>query len=120
VVAVEQSRTAGDKTTTERRYDISSLPGTDAERMARIIRTHWSVDNQLHWSLDVGVGEDASGIRTDHGPESFSILRKIALTLVKRERSSKRGIQAKRKRAGWDHRDLLAGLAAGLPDIATI
>jgi len=65
--------------TTERRYFISSHNGTDAEKLGLGIRMHWGVENQLHWCLDVGMNEDQSRLRVEHGAENFSRLRRIAL-----------------------------------------
>ena len=70
---------------------------------------------QLHRCLDVGFREDESRIRTEHGPENLTLLRKIALNLAKAERTHKKGIQAKRKLAAWDDAYLLKLLRAGLP-----
>lgn len=99
-------------TSVERRYFIASVGGTDAGRMARIIRGHWSVENQLHWVLDVAFAEDAARQRKDHSAENFSRLRRIALNLLRRETTRKRGIKGKRLNAAWDH-DYLLKLLAG-------
>ena len=113
-VMVESEREIGDKKTLERRYYISSL-SANAERFSGIIRSHWSVENQLHWSLDVALGEDQSRVRKDHGPENLSLVRKMALMLLKRETTKKRGIRTKQYRACLDNDYLLSVLAAGLP-----
>ena len=99
-------------TSVERRYFISSLAGTDAARMARTIRGHWSVENKLHWVLDVSFAEDQARQRKDHSAENFSRLRRIALNLLRRETTKKRGIKGKRLNAAWDH-DYLLKLLAG-------
>jgi predicted transposase YbfD/YdcC len=113
VAVVEATREVPLKpTSVERRYFISSLTGTDAGRMARIIRGHWSVENQLHWVLDVSFAEDQSRQRKDHGAENFSRLRRIALNLLRRETTKKRGIKGKRLNAAWDH-DYLLKLLTG-------
>ena len=95
------------KVSVERRYYISSLGGLDAARIARYGRGHWSVENSLHWQLDVSFGEDQSRIRKGHGAENYSRLSRIALNLLKRDRTIKAGIKAKRLNAGWDHDYLL-------------
>lgn len=64
-----------------------------------LVRGHWGVEHSLHWCLDVGFREDSSRVRTDHGPENLALLRKLALNLAKSERTSKRGMQAKRRLA---------------------
>jgi predicted transposase YbfD/YdcC len=113
VAVVEAKREIPLKPTSiERRYFISSHAGVDAARMADIIRGHWSVENKLHWVLDVSFAEDQSRQRKDHGAENFSRLRRIALNLLRRETTRKRGIKGKRLNAAWDH-DYLLKLLAG-------
>lgn len=113
VAVVEAEREVPLKpTSVERRYFICSLAGTDAQRMAQIIRGHWSVENQLHWVLDVSFAEDQSRQRKDHSAQNFSRLRRIALNLLRRETTKKRGIKGKRLNAAWDH-DYLLKLLAG-------
>jgi len=104
--AVECERHVGDKITCERRYFISSLDGTNAASIAQAVRNHWSVENNLHWSLDMSFHEDQSRIRKGHGAENFSRLRRIALNLLKQETTCRRGIKTKRLRAGWDEQYL--------------
>ena len=100
------------QTSVERRYFISSLSGTDASRMGECVRGHWSVENQLHWVLDVSFAEDQSRQRKDHSAQNFSRLRRIALNLLRRETSKRRGIKGKRLNAAWDH-DYLLKLLGG-------
>ena len=107
VAVVQRCRQINGKTSTERAYYISSLPGDDAEQMLDLARGHWSIENQLHWSLDVSFGEDASRIRTGHAAENFSRLRRFALGLLAREKSCKLGKKAKSKGCSWDHDYLL-------------
>ena len=98
------------KVTVERHYYISSLAGADdaaAAAMAGRIRGHWAVENDLHWQLDVSFDEDRRRIRNGHGAENFSRLCRIALNLLKRDRTVKAGIKGKRLNAGWNHDYLL-------------
>ena len=89
IAMVESERTVqGKETSLERRYYISSLQA-DAKQLGKAIRGHWSVENSLHWVLDVGFREDASRIRKDHAPENMATLRHIALNLLKAERTAK-------------------------------
>jgi predicted transposase YbfD/YdcC len=90
----------------ERRYFLTSLP-RNASRFARAVRSHWGVENQLHWVLDVQFGEDQCRARTGNAAENLASLRRLALNLLKRETTKKRGIRGKQKNAGWDHRYLL-------------
>jgi len=106
LVAVESQRVIGDETSIERRYFISSLSGIDAESIGHMIRSHWGVENKLHWSLDVSFGEDDCRIRKGYGAENVSRLRRIALNLLKHEETAKCGIKAKRNKAGWDEKYL--------------
>lgn len=105
--AVECERILEDKTTCERRYFISSLDGTDAQSIAYAVRRHWRIENSLHWSLDVSFAEDQSRIRQGNAAENFSRLRRMALNLLKKDKTRKVGIKAKRRRAGWDEDYLL-------------
>lgn len=111
VGVVESVRDIHGKTSTERRYYLSSL-GLDVEQFARAVRCHWGVENQLHWVLDVVFGEDQSRARTGHAAENLATLRRWALNLIKADtRKSKRSIKGRIKAAGWDHRYLLQLLA---------
>lgn len=82
-------------------------PVWGAERFLRSKRSHWGIENGLHWVLDVAFQEDHHRLRKDHGPENFAILRHIALNLLKQDKSVKAGIKAKRLKAGWDNDFLL-------------
>lgn len=92
-------------------FYISSL-APDAAMLARCLRSHWGVENGLHWVLDVAFHEDLSRVRKEHGPENLALLRKIALNLLKSEKTLKRGIAGKQKAAGWDDNYLLTVLSA--------
>jgi predicted transposase YbfD/YdcC len=102
---VEATREIGDKVTIERRFFITSIDN-NVERFARAVRTHWTVENALHWSLDVTFNEDYSRIRRGYGAENFSVLRCIALNLLKQDTSRKTGIQNKRLYAALDQKYL--------------
>ena len=94
------------KTTTERRYYLSSLK-LDVATFARAVRGHWGVENKLHWVMDVCFREDQSRARTGYAAENLATLRRLALNLLKRERTKKRGIRGKQLNASWDHAYLL-------------
>jgi predicted transposase YbfD/YdcC len=95
------------ETSSDNRYFISSLAG-DAKSLAYAIRQHWGIESQLHWSLDMTFREDYSRVRKDHAQENLSILRRIALNLLKRDKSVKIGLKGKRLNAGWDNNYLLS------------
>jgi len=90
----------------EKRYFISSL-AADAEKILTSVRSHWGIENSLHWVLDVAFREDESRMRKDNSPENMAVLRHIALSLLKQEKSAKIGIKAKRLKCGWDEAYLL-------------
>lgn len=110
ITMVESLRQCEGKTSREVRYYISSLP-PDAQRLAASIRTHWSIENPLHWVLDVAFQEDECRIRNGHAPENFAILRHLAVSALNQESTAKVGIKNKRLRAGWDNDYLLKVLA---------
>ena len=107
------------KVSTERRVYISSHQRIDAEFMADAIRSHWGVENSLHWVLDVGMNEDQCRLRKNHGAENFSRLRRIALNKLKRweikkpnGKIMKAGIRLKQQACGWSHEFLIQALLA--------
>jgi predicted transposase YbfD/YdcC len=107
-------RQVGDATpTVERRFYISSL-ARKAKPFARAVRSHWSIENQLHWTLDVSFHEDASRLRTGHGPENLALVRRLAASLLQKETTAKQGVAGKRKKAGWDEDYLLQVLGTAL------
>lgn len=101
----------GGKTSIERRHYLSSLP-PDAEHIGRCIRGHWGIENRLHYVLDVSFAEDQARQRRGHSAENFARLRRIALNLLRRDSTRKRGIKGKRLNAAWDH-DYLIKLLTG-------
>lgn len=110
IARVETVRTMHDGSTTSivRLFVLSTL--VPANRMIEIARTHWAIENQLHWVLDVDLAEDAARNRKDHGPQNLAILRKIALNLL-RTHPDKASIRRKIKKAGWDDTFLLSLIA---------
>jgi predicted transposase YbfD/YdcC len=108
---VQAQRLIGDKTTYHTRFYISSLEG-DATQFGRAVRSHWQIENNLHWVLDVAFHEDLSRVRSGYAAENFAALRHIALNLLQHETSAKCGIKAKRLKAGWNEGYLLKVLSS--------
>ena len=107
---VECTREMDGQVTVERRVYLSSLD-LDAPTFGRAVRSHWGVENKVHWMMDVCFGEDQSRARSGFAAENLATLRRLALNLLKRETSKKRGIKGKQLNAGWDHSYLLKLLA---------
>jgi predicted transposase YbfD/YdcC len=113
LVRIEATRRLGDAVTTQTRHYLSSLPA-DATALAQAIRSHWGIENRLHWVLDVSFAEDDSRVRVGHGPENLAILRHFALNLLRRD-LSKGSVATKRFRAALNDaylRSLLDDLRA--------
>ena len=105
-----QRRISGEPPTIERRYYLASLDG-GVKRFAEAVRSHWGIENQMHWVLDMAFNEDGCRIRKNHAPENFAVVRHLALNLLRQDSSTKAGIKAKRLKAGWDHHFLVSLLA---------
>ncbi len=101
VVRVKAEQQRSEKTSTEERFYISSLSG-DAEQMLQVVRGHWSIENNLHWVLDIAFREDECRIRKGYGAQNFAVLRHLVLNLLAQDTTLKCGTNAKRKKAGWD------------------
>ena len=86
---------------TDGRFYLTSVD--DVRDFARAVRSHWSVENSLHWVLDMAFDEDHSRARLGNSAENLAIVRQVALNLLKQEKTEKVGIKTKRKMCGWDH-----------------
>jgi predicted transposase YbfD/YdcC len=106
VGVVESTREVNGEQTVERRYYLSSL-ALDVELFARAVRSHWGVENKVHWVMDVCFNEDQSRARAGYAAENLATLRRLALNMLKREKTKKRGIKGKQLNASWDHAYLL-------------
>lgn len=106
-IGMVYSRTLRDgKVCEESRYYISSRR-PNARKLATFSRRHWSIENNLHWVLDVSFHEDLCRLRTGHSPENLALLNRIAVSLLKADQTVKAGIACKRKTAGWDDNYLI-------------
>lgn len=106
IVMIRTQRQEGTKTTDQDRYFISSLQA-DASHLLTAKRAHWGVENHLHWTLDVAFREDDHQLGLGHGPANFALLRHMALSLLKQEKTAKCGIANKRLKAAWNDAYLL-------------
>jgi predicted transposase YbfD/YdcC len=114
VVCIESTRRIGDAVSTEARHYLSSLPA-DAQLLQRVIRSHWGVENRLHWVLDLAFHEDRSRVRTDHAPENLAIIRHLALNLLRRDPNRRIGLKNARFKAALNDaylRSILDGVRA--------
>ena len=102
---VESVRRIEDKTTTSTRYYLNSF-ASDAEKLAIAVRSHWSIENNLHWVLDVAFNEDDCPVHKDNAPENLARLRQISLNLLSQEKTAKIGVANKRLKAAWDDKYL--------------
>ncbi len=114
IVKVVRTRHLWNKTTQEVMFYLSSLP-PDAQQLGKAIRQHWSLENQLHWILDVTFGEDACRIRTGNAPENIALLKRWSINLLNQETSFKRSTRQKSRRASMDEGYLLKVLQASIP-----
>jgi predicted transposase YbfD/YdcC len=114
VVLVESTRRIGTTASTEARHYLSSLPA-DAKALSAAIRSHWGIENRLHWVLDVAFREDDCRVRVGHAPENLAIVRHFALNLLRQEPSRRASVATKRLCAALDDtylRSVLNGLSA--------
>jgi predicted transposase YbfD/YdcC len=105
-IEAERYHKVSGKTEREVRYYITSLK-PEAVRLNSAIRQHWGIENKLHWVLDVGFGEDLCRKRQGNAAQNFSLINRIALNLLKQDKTCKLGTHGKRLKAGWDNNYLL-------------
>ena len=115
VTQITSTRTLNGKTSEQVRYYISSL-NPDPKKLLDTIRRHWEVENKLHYVLDVAFDEDHSRVRINHAGENLGILRRLALNLLKQEKTSKRSVNGKRLKCSWTNDYLLKVIKGMSPD----
>ena len=100
IAMVRATRIIGEKRTTEARYYISSLE-MGAQKLAHAVRTHWRIENTLHWTLDMSFREDDSRMREGYSAENFAMMRRMALSIMKRDIHSKRSLKGRRRTCSY-------------------
>lgn len=106
IIKITSERIIGEKSSLQDRYYISSLV-SDAAYFNQAIRSHWEIENKLHWQLDVGFREDYNTTRNGQAAENLAVVRKMALNILKADKSSKASLKAKRMNAGWNEKYFL-------------
>lgn len=109
---LETTRTVNNKVERSKRYFLTSIVYEQVDDFMKAARQHWGIEINLHWTLDVSFREDLNRSRIGHSAENLAIVRRIALNLLKQEKTNKRGIACKRKCAGWSNQYLLKTLQA--------
>jgi predicted transposase YbfD/YdcC len=114
ITMIERTRETAERCSTERHYYLSSLPPS-VRKLMRAAREHWDIENGLHWRLDVQMGEDACTIHDENAAQNFATLRRLALMLLQREPSLKRGVSARQEKAARNTSYLESVLTRGIP-----
>jgi predicted transposase YbfD/YdcC len=109
---LETTRTTNNQVEQSKRYFLTSLAYEDIDQFMDAVRKHWSIEIGLHWSLDVSFREDHNQVHVGHAAKNLAVMRRVALNLLKQEKTNKRGISCRRKVAGWDNKYLLRVLTA--------
>lgn len=111
IVMIQSERHLAGQVSQETRYFISSL-ANDAQQILAVKRSHWGIENKLHWVLDMAFREDDCRVRQGNAAQNLAVLRHMALNLLKQERTAKGGINAKRLLAAWNEDYLLKVLSS--------
>ena len=117
IAIVDSIREVQGKVSQETRLYITSHIGKNVDLIANAIRSYWFVENKLHWQLDVSFNEDQNRLRSGYAAENFSMMNKIALNLLKNEKSTKVGVKTKRLKAGWDDVYMMKVLTVGFSSV---
>lgn len=113
---MDVTSTSNNKTMRYTRYFITSLDYTNIDLFIESVRNHWHIEIELHWTLDVSFREDHSQVRIGNAAENLALIRRIALNLLKQEKTHENGINVRRKTAGWDNQYLLKVLKVDLEE----
>ncbi len=105
IIKIESDVDRKGKNTSETRYYISSLEA-DSKKILNDIRSHWAIENSLHWVLDMSFNDDQSRIRKENAPENMAIIKHIALNMIRKIQKKRQSIKGLRKKAGWDNQVL--------------
>jgi len=112
IVYVERETTVGDETTIGMRLFITSRRSLTATAALAAVRSHWQIENKVHWTLDMAFREDESRIRAENAAENLAVVRHVALNLLRSVKGSNVGIKNRRLQAGWNDEFLMKVLAA--------
>jgi len=112
VTKVFRKRNLKDKAEEETLFFISSHP-YHSEKIKNAIRSHWHIENRLHWQLDVSFNEDGCRARIKNEAESLALMRRLSMAYLKKDTKNKRGIKFKRKKGGYDNAYLIEILGLG-------
>jgi predicted transposase YbfD/YdcC len=108
---VESERNINGKISIEQRYYLLSIP-PDVQRFTQSVRSHWSIENQLHWVLDVSFSEDKVQSYQGYSAENLAVIRHLGINLLSRDKKSQVGMKTKRLKAGWNDNYLIETLTA--------
>lgn len=109
---LEVTRTTNNQVEYSKRYFLTSLSYEHIDDFMRAVRKHWTIEIGLHWSLDVSFREDLNQVYVGNAAKNLGVVRRIALNLLKQEKTHKKGLSCRRKKAGWDHKYLMKVLQA--------
>jgi predicted transposase YbfD/YdcC len=112
VCKITRERKIKETITIEKVYYISSL-AANSSKMLEAVRSHWGIENKLHWALDVSFNEDSCRVRNGYAGENFAVIRQLALNLIKQEKTTKKSIKSKRLMCGWEN-DFLVKVISGM------
>ena len=110
MVKIESQVEAKGKITEETRYYITSL-AAEPQKILNSVRSHWAIENSLHWVLDVSFNDDQSRIRKGNAPQNIAIIRHLSLNMLRSVQKKRQSIKGLRKKAGWDNDTLKEILA---------